>query len=323
MRTLRGIVVALCAFGLFVSIPAPTEAQEVPEFIGWEMGFVIPEGESQQPFSLDGTPIQFWIHNKNIIGDIEIALEYDGNQDISGPESATVSSGQNDTFTVSWDGADSELWTVPAGSTFSFTITGELTAWAVIEVPLPISSDNIEGELIVPELHRWLVEFSDIEYTVNAGTENKIEVNLWNQGNTQDSISSYDLSDDCPLLTLEDDEMSAFVDEILQMGAKKSVNLNYDVSSTHPTRLCNIELNVRSTGVAEGGLGDTTNEGELNLDVEARPIGSPEDNDDGSTNTDDGPQNQKEVESDNFLFAPVLVTPVAMVLAALICRHQN
>jgi len=328
MGTFRSIVVAICAMSLFLSIPTPTEAQEVPEFIGWEMGFVIPEGQEQEPYSLsidDQTPIEFWIRNNNILGDIEIALEYDSNYPddsaIDGPEIATISAGSNDTFTMTVDGQHGVG--APAGTTYSFTIAGELTAWAVIDVPFPISSESIEGELIVPEFHAWHVDFREIEHTVNAGTENQIEVALWNYGNTQDSISSYDLSDDCPLLTLEDDELSSFVGEMVEAGSEKRVNLNYDVSSTHPTRLCEIELTVRSTGVAEGGLGELANEGSLEIDVEARPIGSPQDNDDASTNNDDGPENQEEVESDNFLFAPALMTPIAMLLAALLRRREN
>ena len=80
---------------------------------------------------------------------------------------------------------------------------------------------------------------------------------------------------------------------------------------------------MRSSGVADGGQGDLTNEGNIEMDVEAKPIGSQQDNDDASTNNDDGPQNQKEVESDNFLFAPMLITPTAILLAALLRRHEN
>ena len=98
--------------------------------------------------------------------------------------------------------------------------------------------------------------------------------------------------------------------------------ITYDASSTHPSRICEIDITVYSQGVADGSLGDSSNKDTLELNVEARAIGSQSDNDEASTGNDDGPVNQEEVESDNFLFAPMLITPVAIVLAALLRRHE-
>jgi len=327
---------------LFAIVPAPSAAQEVPEFIGWEMGFVIPDGGEQMPYPMgeEDTSVEFWIKNNNIVGDIEIGLEYTDENWVGGPDSVTIPSGQNKTFSMTVFGQGEELWNIiatsVAGDTSPFEISGQLTAWSVITIPdsIPISTDSIEGELYVPDLHRWKVIIEDLGYPISAGTEGTLEVSLINDGNAIDSIQNYEMNDDCPLLTINSDGENS-LDDILHkqtapgawlnsdLGGGVSGIITYDASSTHPSRICEIDITVYSQGVADGSLGDSSNKDTLELNVEARAIGSQSDNDEASTGNDDGPQNQKEVESDNFLFAPVLMTPVAMVLAALICRHQN
>ena len=342
MGASRHIGVLLCVMALFAIVPAPSAAQEVPEFIGWEMGFVIPDGEEQIPYPMgeEDTSVEFWIKNNNIVGDIEIGLEYTDENMVGGPDSVTIPSGQNKTFSMTVFGQGEELWNIiatsVAGDTSPFEISGQLTAWSVITIPesLPISTDSIEGELYVPDLHRWMVTIVDLGYPISAGTEGSLEVRISNEGNAIDSIQNYEMNDDCPLLTINSDGENS-LDDILHKQANPGAWLNsdlgggvsgiitYDASSTHPSRICEIDITVYSQGVADGSLGDSSNKDTLELNVEARAIGSQSDNDEASTGNDDGPQNQKEVESDNFLFAPVLMTPVAMVLAALICRHQN
>ena len=102
------LVLVLCVIVLFAFTPTPTTAQNPPT--GWEMGFVYENGASEDdPFPLDETEtnIRFWIRNDNLIGDIEISLEYsiqnmvaDQQLTLSGEESVTVGSGSNDTFTL-------------------------------------------------------------------------------------------------------------------------------------------------------------------------------------------------------------------------------
>ena len=101
------------------------------------------------------------------------------------------------------------------------------------------------------------------------------------------------------------------------------VTLVFDASSTHPTRKCEIEVQIKSTGVMNGGQGDSTNKDETDVQVEARPVGAQQDQNDASVGDDDGPENQEQVTSDNFLMFPTLVTPMAILWAALVRRARN
>ena len=285
---------ALCVITLLAFMPLPVAAQDAP--IGWEMGLVYEDGASEDdPFTLgeDETTIRFWIRNDNVAGDIEISLEYDTSSDgsIHGEESVTVGSGTNDTFTIQLTGID--VWNIVAGTTYDFDIDGELTAYLGAPVVAPISSQSVGGDLIVPQLHRWDVDIEDIGHPVNAGTEFNLHVDLTNAGNTADSISTFSLEDDCPVLTVDDGPLDDVKGQQTQPGIVNTVTLVFDASSTHPTRICEIEITVRSAGVASGGIGDSMNKAEIDVDVEARPVGAPQDQDDASTDEDDGPQNQE------------------------------
>ena len=293
---------------------------------GWEMGLVYDDGASEDdPFEIeeDETTIRFWIRNDNLVGDIEIALDYDSSSDatLAGEESVTVGSGSNDTFTLKL--SDIDVWNIVAGTVFEFEIDGDLTSWGVTPFPVPISSQSIDGEIIVPMLHRWDVDIIEIEHPINAGTEFNLHVDFKNMGNTADSFTSATIEDDCPVLTVDDEPLQSMEGVISQPGIVNTVSLVFDASSTHPTRKCEIEIQIRSTGVMNGGLGDSVNEDETDVHVEARPVGAQQDQDDANVGNDDGPQNQEEVTSNNFLTFPTLVTPMAILWAALMRVREN
>ena len=316
--------IVLCTITLLAFLPIPVAAQDAP--IGWEMGLVYEGGASDDhPFTLseDETTIRFWIRNDNVVGDIEVSLEYDTSSDgtINGEESVSVGSGSNDTFTIQLTGID--VWNIAAGTTYDFDIDGELTSYLGAPVVAPISSQSADGEVIVPQLHRWDVDIDDLGHRVNAGTEFNVHLDLRNAGNTADSISTFSLEDDCPVLTVDDAPLDDVKGELTQPGIIHEVRLVFDASSTHPTRMCEIEITVRSAGVANGGLGDSVNSGEIDVEIEARPVGAQQDQDDASTVDDDGPQNQEQVTSDNFLMFPTLVTPMAILWAALMRAREE
>ena len=320
----RRIGAVLCVTALLAFMPVPATAQEAP--IGWEMGLVYEGGASEDnPFTLseEETTIRFWIRNDNLAGDIEISLEYDTSSDgtINGEESVTVGSGANDTFTIQLSGID--IWGIAAGTTFDFEIDGELVSYLGAPLVAPVSSQSADGDLIVPQLHRWDVDIEDLGHPVNAGTEFNLHVGLRNGGNTADSIGTFSLEDDCPVLTADDGPLDEVKGELTQPGIVNDVTLVFDASSTHPTRMCEIEISVRSAGVASGGLGDSINRGEIDVEIEARPVGAQQDNDDANVGGEDGPQNQEQVTSDNFLPAPAVLTPIAILLAALMRAREE
>jgi hypothetical protein len=316
----------LSAIMLLALFPTPVDAQDVPTPAGWEMGLVYDDGASEDdPFTIEEeeTSIRFWIRNDNLFGDIEIALDYDSSADATlvGEESVTVGSGTNDTFSLKM--TDIDVWNIAAGTTFEFEIDGELTSWGVTPFPVPISSQSVEGEIIVPMLYRWDVDIVEIEHPINAGTEFNLHVDLKNMGNTADSFTSATIEDDCPVLTVDDEPLQSMEGVSAQPGIVNTVTLIFDASSTHPTRKCEIEIQIRSTGVMNGGQGDSVNEDETDVQVEARPVGAQQDQDDANVGDDDSPQNQEQVTSDNFLMFPTLVTPMAILWAALMRAREE
>ena len=334
MMQVRMMGIVLSAIMLLALSPTtPVEAQEVPTLVGWEMGLVYSDGASEDdPFQLEEgeTSIQFWVRNDNLAGDIHVAFAYDSSSDarLEGLTHTTVGSGSNDTFTLKFIPNNIfSLWRVPAGTVYDFEIYGELTSVGPVPagtVPAQIRpSQTIDGEVIVPKLYRWDVEISEIEHSINAGTEFNLHMDLKNMGNTADSFTSATIEDDCPVLTVDDEPLQSMEGVVVDVGVWIEVTLVFDASSTHPTRKCEIEVQIKSTGVMNGGQGDSTNKDETDVQVESRPVGAQQDQNDASVGDDDGPENQEQVTSDNFLMFPTLVTPMAILWAALMRTREE
>ena len=320
--------VILCTIALFGLPQGSVNAQEIPTPVGWEMGLVYTDGASEDnPFTLEEgeTTIRFWIRNDNLAGDIDVALDYDSSSSatLTGEETVTVGSASNDTFTLKISNLD--LWSIPSGTTYDFEIEGQLVSWGLAPIVAPVSNQNIDGEAMVPELYRWGVEITEIEHTISAGTEFNLQVDFRNIGNTADKLQSVTIEDDCPVLTSDDENWfdNGLEGPLIQPSESISTSIVFDASSTHPTRLCEIEITVRSTGVANGGLGDSSNKGETVVSVEARPVGAQVDQDEADVGDNDGPQNQDQVTRDNFLGFPSLLTPLAIASAAWFQSRRN
>ena len=335
MMQVRMMGIVLSAIMLLALSPTtPVEAQDVPTPAGWEMGLVYEDGVSEdEPFQLEEgeTSIRFWVRNDNLAGDIHVAFDYDSSSDATlvGETHTTVGSGSNDTFTLKFTKPSNglfDLWSVPAGTVYDFEIYGELTSWVLPAGTVPAGirpSQTIDGEVIVPKLYRWDVEIIEIEHSINAGTEFNLHVDLKNMGNTADSFTSATIEDNCPVLTVDDEPLQSMEGVVKQLADVIEVTLVFDASSTHPTRKCEIEVQIKSTGVMNGGQGDSTNKDETDVQVEARPVGAQQDQNDASVGDDDGPENQEQVTSDNFLMFPTLVTPMAILWAALVRTREE
>ena len=323
-RAWMGVI--LCVIAMIGLPQGGVSAQEIPTPVGWEMGLVYADGASEDnPFILEEgeTTIRFWIRNDNLAGDIDVALDYDSSSSatLSGEETVTVGSASNDTFALKM--SDLDLWSIPSGTTYDFEIEGQLVSWGLAPIVAPVSNQNIDGEVMVPELYRWEVDITEIEHTISAGTEFNLQVDLRNVGNTADKLQSVSIKDDCPVLSSDDDFGDGLTGTLTQPSESISTSIVFDASSTHPTRLCEIEVTARSSGVANGGLGDSSNKGETVVSVEARPVGAQVDQDEADVGDNDGPQNQDQVTRDNFLGFPSLLTPLAIASAAWFQSRRN
>ena len=170
-RAWMGVI--LCVIAMIGLPQGEVSAQEIPTPVGWEMGLVYADGASEDnPFILEEgeTTIRFWIRNDNLAGDIDIALDYDSSSSatLAGEKVSLSSSASNETFTmtVSDIGSSGVLQLVPHTILKSH---GQLTSWGLAPMVAPVSNQNIDGEVMVPELYRWEVDITEIEHTISAG----------------------------------------------------------------------------------------------------------------------------------------------------------
>jgi|GEM_PF-803707 len=318
---------SLLAFAPASSVSASSHDTELP--IGWEMGISYIDDDEDKPFLLGedgGVRVEFWVRNDNLVGEITVAISYDNELagSVTGPEEVSVSSSSNDTFNA--DIKDVLVWEKDGNEIGVFEVRGELISWGSAPAVLP-SIQNVEANLKVPHLYRLSVEFEEIDHPVNAGTSITYTVGVSNIGNSNDSITDVTLSDDCPLLS-HDDTYGSPLDSLIgnqlrpEPNVEHSAELVFDISASHPGRICSIEITIVSNGADGGGLGDRTASDETQLSIEAGRIGSDQDNDDAGIGGDDGPNDPDEVVSSNFMPVASLLAPASIIAVAIARRPK-
>ncbi|MED5487148.1 MAG: hypothetical protein VYB40_05585 [Candidatus Thermoplasmatota archaeon] len=331
-RSWRGMILCVVVMVGMLQNPASAQTPENQAPIGWDIGLVYVDGASEDnPFMLEeqGQAIQFWIRNDFLV-DIEVALYFEGCNSDSEHNIVIVNSGSNDTFRMEF-GLDP--WVIESGQICDFQIRGDVKTLGPVPILTLNPSDEVEGELMVAELHRWDVHIVEIEHPISAGTEFNLKIHFVNEGNAPDSVKSITIEDDCPVLTADTSPLEdvtnqvviSHLDPAIFNGAEPylSTTLVYDASSTHPTRMCNIEVTARSSGVANGGLGDTSNKDETEIEVKARPVGAQVDQEEASVGDGEEPDNPETVTSENFLPLHFSLTPLAIFSAALVRRKWS
>ena len=320
------LVLTLFALSLLAIAPAGPASAQPDAPVGWEMGISYIDDDEDKPFTLDedgDVRVEFWVRNDNLVGEVTVAISYDNGLggSVDGPEEVSVSSGSNETFDA--DIEDVMVWQKSGDSVGVFEIRGELVSWGSAPAILP-SIQNVEANLKVPRLYRLSVELEDIDHPVNAGTS--ISYTMWveNLGNSDDSVADVTLTDNCPLLSY-DDTYGTLAERWQDVGgitSRTSTNVDFDISSSHPGRICTIDITVVSSGADSGGLGDRIASDETELDIEAGHIGSAQDNNDAGIGGDDGPDDPDEVVSSNFMPLTSLLAP-ASILGAAIARRPE
>jgi len=329
IMTGRRVSLAICIIALVSLVPMSVQAQVDPNApIGWEMGIDYESYDLQDgdPLLLQdgGTVVRFWIQN-NYLTDINIALDYDWgnlpNASHNGEESVSVGGGKNETFSVYL--SDVDLWSIEAGTGFDFEISGQLTSVAVVPTGFVPDTRSSEGQVVVPMLHRWEITAFDVGYTISAGTEFYVSVLFKNMGNTADSFTSTSIEDNCPVLTVDEEPLEDAEEVMHGMWGSALIEIKFDASSTHPTRNCKVEFSAKSTGVLNGGLGVKSSMGEVEIEVEARPVGAQVDQEQASVGDGEEPDDPETVTSENFLSLHFSLTPLAIFSAALVRRNWS
>ena len=272
------------AVGLFImaNFSAITSAQEQPELGNWELGIKYIADDDSNPFLIneDGERvIEFYVHNTQMF-EIEVSFVYeipfDGEGD--GPESEKIQAGENETFTLTIENID--VFDFAANSVEEMKITASLVTRAGVQVLIPENQEAM-ADLKIPTIYSILVDIDDPVGPMNAGTDMILRVSVTNKGNIKDKVGEIDLSDNCPLMTLDNG-----LDKLLVTDLEKDNSANADLkitaSQSHPRKNCKLEISVHSNGAMNAGSRKFS-EDETSITVEP-PLSKPTEDD---QNTDD------------------------------------
>ena len=251
----------------------------------WEMGIEYPQDNEDVPFNVkqDGTAsVEFFVSNDELV-DIVVEFEYEipFEGEANGPESETIGSGENKTFTMSISGID--VWSFAADSKEEFTIRANMVSRAGLPVGLPGENREASGELRIPTIYSLEIDISDPVGPMNAVSDAILRVSVVNRGNVQDKVGDIEVTDNCPLLTT-DNGLDSLMTKNIPSGQTVEADLVATASESHPRRNCKVEVSISSNGAMNSGEAsvvsdDTTLTVEPPLQNEEGNSGSIEDED--------------------------------------------
>ena len=251
----------------------------------WEMGIEYPQDNEDVPFNVkqDGTAsVEFFVSNDELV-DIVVEFEYEipFEGEANGPESETIGSGENKTFTMSISGID--VWSFAADSKEEFKIRANMVSRAGLPVGLPGENREASGELRIPTIYSLEIDISAPVGPMNAGSDAILRVSVVNRGNVQDKVGDIEVTDNCPLLTT-DNGLDSLMTKNIPSGQTVEADLVATASESHPRRNCKVEVSISSNGAMNSGEAsvvsdDTTLTVEPPLQNEEGNSGSNEDED--------------------------------------------
>ena len=225
---------------------------------------------------------EFFVSNDELV-DIVVEFEYEipFEGEANGPESETIGSGENKTFTMSISGID--VWSFAADSKEEFTIRANMVSRAGLPVGLPGENREASGELRIPTIYSLEIDISDPVGPMNAGSDAILRVSVVNRGNVQDKVGDIEVTDNCPLLTT-DNGLDSLMTKNIPSGQTVEADLVATASESHPRRNCKVEVSISSNGAMNSGEAsvvsdDTTLTVEPPLQNEEGNSGSNEDED--------------------------------------------
>jgi len=279
MKKLICIVVSLFIITNFTVI---STAQEQPELGNWELGIKYIADDDSMPFLLneDGERvIEFYVHNTQMF-EIEVSFTYDipfdGEDD--GPESEKIQAGENETFSLVIENID--VYNFAANTEEEMKITASLVTRAGVQVLIPENQEAI-ADIKIPTIFSISVDIDDPVGPMNAGTDMILRVTVSNNGNIKDKVGEIDLSDNCPLMTLDNGLEKLLITD-LEKDQSTSADLKITASQSHPRKNCKLEITVHSNGAMNAGSSKITDD-ETSITVEP-PLSKPTENED---DTDD------------------------------------
>ena len=286
----------------------------------WEMGIEYPQDNEDVPFNVkqDGTAsVEFFVSNDELV-DIVVEFEYEipFEGEANGPESETIGSGENKTFTMSISGID--VWSFAADSKEEFTIRANMVSRAGLPVGLPGENREASGELRIPTIYSLEIDISDPVGPMNAGSDAILRVSVVNRGNVQDKVGDIEVTDNCPLLTT-DNGLDSLMTKNIPSGQTVEADLVATASESHPRRNCKVEVSISSNGAMNSGEASVVSD-DTTLTVEP-PLQNEEDNSGG--NEDGNSESVTEVVSTSLPSLGFVQIVVTLAVAAGYSRQRS
>ena len=278
---------------IILSFPSAV-AQDQPELGSWELSIEYIGDDPNIPFQIseDGrVGIQYYVNNTQPFS-IEVSIEYDtpfdGESD--GPESLSIPASSTQKIIMEVNGID--VFNYTAESKAAIKITATLVSREGVPAIIPESQEK-SADLKIPTIYSLKVSIDDPIGPMNAGTEMALRVTVMNLGNVKDRVGDLDLSDNCPLMTL-DNGLDKLLTTEINMNGQIEEDFIISASESHPQKNCKIEVTIFSQGAMNAGSSKIS-EDETTVTVEP-PLSRPGTDDEGA----EEPENPIEVVSSNL-----------------------
>ncbi len=306
---------ALLFTGLLVMC-SPVAAQGV-EGPSWEMGWVTDVDpkyivDLEEDWDLTGSLVIF-VNNEGP-AELNLELTYDYDEDgpfvFDGPESVTVPSNTNDTFTVTISGGTAEeVRAFSPSSKIELTVVGDEQVGGST-----LRSQEIQADVAVPRMYRLVPEALVPTETLFAGSWVEFTLEVSNLGNTQDAITEGTASiRSCPHLSVVGlDQLEDTVVQVTSTNGnnKAEFTLRLEATSSHQERTCEVSVSVESEG--DGTQRSST----MNVNVKAPQVAEnqPEEDDE---------EDQTFLEDGNLFWLGTLELMVVCALGVFITSRRH
>jgi hypothetical protein len=301
---------------------APTSSQ--PSLGTWSFDF---EEDNDYvyliPASNNGEfEVEFFVSNSYLF-EIEVEITFDtpfGGEIIGDdPMIVSVASGSNKSDSFKIGNINLFQSDSPGGKQESFQANAKLIKIGEVDVSATNDEKGDSVNAKMPRIYNLKIGEPTQTLEFNPDIVTAFSVDVTNHGNLDDTIGQTEVSDNCPLMTVEIADNSE-VSKILKPQITSSVDsamiqINVEISSTHPTRNCDVELRISSGGSGEGE-GIVWTEASFRIQVKEGESPPPDDSEES------GPINEPIVTEQN-LPAPSFQIIIASLLLAFFASRRE
>ena len=246
---LKFVIFVLCSPLFFGSV----HSQEPIEIPSWEMGW---ETDMDGTYTLEITDdndiedeLLIYIDNQRMTEiNIDLTIEWDSSDipiEIDYPESVTVSSSSNETISIMLKNENGYVFERSPNSSMVISVTADESVF-----DQPTSSQEIDGDIVVPSVYDLLVSASDTGEKLYPGSDIEHNFIIENKGNSDDANLEMEVSISHGVGYILADKNKTSDSNFIPIDSIFSpiVKVNYSVSPTQ--------------------VGQVTNYDKLTLDVE-------------------------------------------------------